>query len=84
MFFNEIKNMQLECSLSMLSNFIKNLKIKRKLDFLVKMVNLLIIKEDQKTSKLDFKKSLFKQINLLRIVDNENYPAFFFHEKKSI
>ena len=46
------------------------------------MVNLLIIKEDQKTPQLDFKKSLFKQINLLRIVDNENYPAFFSMRKK--
>ena len=31
MFFNEIKNMQLECSLSMLSNFIKKFKDKKKI-----------------------------------------------------
>jgi len=36
-------------------------------------------KED---SKIDLKKSLKSQINLLRIVDNENYPAFFYYKGK--
>lgn len=33
-------------------------------------------------SKLDPNKSLNEQFNLLRIVDNENYPAFFYHNNK--
>jgi len=31
-------------------------------------------------SKLDVKKTLRKQFNLLRIVDNENFPAFFYYK----
>lgn len=32
-------------------------------------------------SKLDINKSIKRQFNLLRIVDNENYPAFFDYKK---
>ena len=34
-------------------------------------------KRNPKDSKLDINKSIKEQFNLLRIVDNENYPAFF-------
>ena len=34
-------------------------------------------KRTPKDSKLDINKSIKEQFNLLRIVDNENYPAFF-------
>lgn len=34
-------------------------------------------KRSEKDSKLDINKSLKEQFNLLRIVDNENYPAYF-------
>lgn len=34
-------------------------------------------KRTSKDSKLDINKSIQEQFNLLRIVDNENYPAFF-------
>lgn len=34
-------------------------------------------KRTAKDSKLDIDKSIKEQFNLLRIVDNENYPAFF-------
>ena len=33
-------------------------------------------------SELDITKSIKDQFNLLRICDNENYPAFFFHKNK--
>lgn len=35
-----------------------------------------------KDSELDISKSLKSQINLLRVVDNENYPAFFVYKNK--
>ena len=34
-------------------------------------------KRDKKDSKLDINKTLKEQFNLLRIVDNDDYPAFF-------
>lgn len=34
-------------------------------------------KRDKKDSQLDTDKTIKEQFNLLRIVDNENYPAFF-------
>ena len=33
-------------------------------------------------SKLDFNKTINEQFNLLRVVDNDNYPAFFEHQGK--
>jgi methionyl-tRNA formyltransferase len=33
-------------------------------------------------SELDSKLSLKDQFNLLRVVDNEKYPAFFYHKGK--
>lgn len=39
-------------------------------------------KRSTKDSELDINKSIKEQFNLLRIVDNENYPAFFYKDKK--
>lgn len=39
-------------------------------------------KRDSKDSELDINKTINEQFNLLRIVDNERYPAFFYKEKK--
>lgn len=39
-------------------------------------------KRTSKDSKLDINKSIQEQFNLLRIVDNENYPAFFYKNGK--
>ena len=33
-------------------------------------------------SCLDFQKSISEQFNLLRVCDNDKYPAFFFHNNK--
>lgn len=33
-------------------------------------------------SELNLKDSLFSQLNLLRVVDNQHYPAFFYHGGK--
>jgi len=35
-----------------------------------------------KDSELDVSKSIADQFNLLRVVDNERYPAFFYHNGK--
>lgn len=37
-------------------------------------------KRTPKDSELDINKSIKEQINLLRIVDNKSYPAFFFYK----
>ena len=34
-------------------------------------------KRNPQNSEVKIKKSIFAQFNLLRIVDNKNYPAFF-------
>lgn len=39
-------------------------------------------KRSTKDSELDISKSIDSQFNLLRIVDNENYPAFFYKNGK--
>lgn len=39
-------------------------------------------KRSAKDSELDINKSIKEQFNILRIVDNENYPAFFYKDKK--
>lgn len=39
-------------------------------------------KRTAEDSELDMNKSLKEQFNLLRIVDNENYPAFFYKDNK--
>lgn len=39
-------------------------------------------KRTAKDSELDIEKSIKEQFNLLRIVDNENYPAFFYKDDK--
>jgi methionyl-tRNA formyltransferase len=38
------------------------------------------LKRSQKSSELDINKSIKSQFNLLRVVDNERYPAFFNYE----
>jgi methionyl-tRNA formyltransferase len=38
------------------------------------------LKRSSKDSKLDITKTIEEQFNLLRIVDNENYPAFFYKD----
>ena len=39
-------------------------------------------KRNAQDSELDISKSIDEQFNLLRIVDNENYPAFFYKDKR--
>ena len=39
-------------------------------------------KRTGKDSELDINKTIKEQFNLLRIVDNENYPAFFYKDNK--
>ncbi len=39
-------------------------------------------KRGKEDSQLDIDKSIKEQFNLLRIVDNDNYPAFFYHKGK--
>jgi len=39
-------------------------------------------KRTPKDSKLDINKTIKEQFNLLRIVDNKKYPAFFYKDKK--
>ena len=36
-----------------------------------------------KDSELDIEKSIKKNFNLLRVVDNERYPSFFYYKGKN-
>ena len=40
------------------------------------------LKRTKKNSELDIKKSIKEQFNLIRICDNEKFPAFFYYNKK--
>ena len=40
------------------------------------------LRRNHNDSCLDFQKSISEQFNLLRVCDNDKYPAFFFHNNK--
>ena len=80
--YDEIRLKQINTSILMIKKFLKNYsnfkttKQKGKGFFNKKRL--------PKDSEIDTKKSIISQINLLRIVDNENWPAFFYFRKKNI
>mgnify|MGYP000892835650 CR=1 FL=1 len=77
--FDEIKKVQLNINLELIEKFITHYK--KKLTFPKSTKQLgkssFYKKRGPKDSEIDIKKSIEKQFNLLRIVDNKNYPAFF-------
>jgi len=77
---NEIRKIQALKSLDLIKKFLKNLNIyKPKKQIGISTYNKLRTGID---SLIDIKKSIKDQFNLLRVCDNERYPAYFIFKKK--
>tara|TARA_B100000787_G_scaffold169757_1_gene162126 strand:+ start:787 stop:1419 length:633 start_codon:yes stop_codon:yes gene_type:complete len=77
---NEIRKIQALKSLDLIKKFLNNLKIyKPKKQIGISTYNKLRTGID---SLIDVKKSIKDQFNLLRVCDNERYPAYFIFKKK--
>ena len=76
---DEIRSLQAKTTLHMIKKFLdnkKNIKIKQK------GKGNFLRRRSPKDSELDINLSIRKQFNLLRVVDNKRYPAFFIHKNK--
>ena len=77
---DEIRKIQAAQTLLMIKDFLK--KNFKKLKFKKQKGNESYFrKRNRLNSKLDIKKSINDQFNLLRVCDNEKYPAFFIKNK---
>lgn len=74
----EIKNIQGEYTLKMCLKFAQNCKQICGIQQIGK--ESFYAKRTSKDSKLDPSKTIIEQFNLLRVCDNERYPAYFEHE----
>ena len=75
---NELRKIQSEVTFSMILNYIKNFPVA---SFTPQEgEGSWNKKRDKKDSELDINKSILDQINLLRVVDNDLYPAFFYYK----
>lgn len=71
----EIKDLQGKMTIDLILKFLKNpYKIKGKVQ---KGVSTFYSKRTSQDSKLNIEKSIKDQFNLLRVCDNDRYPAFF-------
>jgi len=77
--FDEIKKIQLNENLKLLIRFVKFYKLKNKAPKSEIQIGkgTFYKKRDPSNSELKIQKSILSQFNLLRAVDNKNYPAFF-------
>lgn len=77
--FDEIKTLQLNETLKLILKFIKFYKLKNKPPKNYAQIgkSTFYKKRGPKNSELKINKSILSQFNLLRVVDNKNYPAFF-------
>ena len=77
--FDEIKKIQLEENLKLIVKFLSFYKKKGKIPPGRAQIgkSSFYKKRTPKDSEIEVKKSILKQFNLLRTVDNSNYPAFF-------
>ncbi len=77
--FDEIKKIQLDENLKLIVKFIKFYKRKNKAPKSKIQIgkSTFYKKRVPKNSEIKIKNSILSQFNLLRIVDNKNYPAYF-------
>jgi len=81
--FDEIKNLQFNNAMQMCVQFIKKYKKYKKIRmFKQNGKSTFYHRRNPEDSKININKSLIKQFNLLRVCDNENYPAFFIYKNK--
>lgn len=76
--YNEIKEKQFINSIDMIKSYLN----KKKYSIHIPKKTNYLKRRKPKDSQLNVNKSIKSQINLLRICDNENYPAFFYNLKK--
>ena len=83
--FPEIKYIQFTQNIYLIEKFLNHLKKRGKAPMrkVQKGVKSFYRKRTPKDSELNIEKSIKQQFNLLRIVDNENYPAFFKYKNRS-
>ncbi len=81
--FDEIKKLQLEINLKLISQFLKTLKTyKFVTSYKQKGNSSYFAKRTPKDHEINIKKSIQSQIDILRTSDNEYYPSFFKYKKK--
>lgn len=78
---DELREKQANFIIEMCHDFLLNYQ-KLSTPFKQKGVESFYKKRTSKDSELDIYKTIDEQFNLLRIVDNENYPAFFYKNGK--
>ncbi len=78
--YNEIRHKQMWATIELLKKFFTNIKKLKKKKQSGKSTFYSLRKKSH--SQLNIRKSILSQMNLLRIVDNEKYPAFFYFKKK--
>ena len=72
---NEIRLAQANATIRVISNFLK--KYPKYYKKKQKGLETFYMRRSKKDSELNPKKSILENFNLLRVCDNENYPAFF-------
>lgn len=78
LFYKDIKNQQLKCALTLVSNFLKEYKSNKKIKIYKQSGRSTYFrKRDSNDSMININKSLKSQINLIRICDDKKFPAFF-------
>ena len=77
--FDEIKKIQLNENLKLILKFIKYYKRKNKAPKSKIQIgkNIFYKRRSPRDSGINIKDSILSQFNLLRVVDNKNYPAYF-------
>ena len=78
--YDEIRLKQIKTSILIIKKFFKNKSNIKAVKQTGK--GFFIKKRLPKDSEIDIQKPISTQFNLLRIVDNENWPAFFYFKKK--
>jgi len=73
---NELRDKQAKFTIDMCLDFINNYE-KYKIPTKQKGLESVYKKRGKEDSQIDINKTIKEQFNLLRIVDNEEYPAFF-------
>ena len=76
---DEIRFLQAKTTIIMIKKFFDKKKNKK---FKQKGKGNFLKKRFPKDSEININQTVIKQFNLLRVVDNKRYPAFFIHKKK--
>lgn len=76
----ELREKQGEATIELCLEFVQNHEILIKNSKQQSGISSYYRKRDWKDSEININKTILEQINLLRVVDNERYPAFFIYK----